>query len=310
MIPYHWSLMKKLIWLKKAISSGAIWKTVTGSLIHITDALASPVNALSVNIDQVQSGSGDPSPDNVRPISGWKGAKVNRTGKNLLRLVSTEMTSSGWGRLFPISIPQGDYRISTRNQFGATSDKLGCRVRLLDVDGTAVKTIAGGSSYAFGNTGYSYGFSLTAEEAAAVAKISFDFRAAGATFATLADALLMIEVGDEKTDYEPYTGSVIPVSFGDAGTVYGGTLDVLSGVLTVERANIASYAGETLPGEWISDRDVYSPGATPTTGAQVVYKLAAPLSYQLTAQEVTTLPGENNIWADTGDTTVTYLANA
>ena len=101
-----------------------------------------------------------------------------------------------------------------------------------------------------------------------------------------------------------------PITFPtEAGTVYGGSLDVTTGVLTVDRAQIASYAGETLPSTWISDRDVYSAGATPTTGAQVVYELATPITYHLTPQEITTLLGQNNIWADTGDTSVTYKAD-
>ena len=83
----------------------------------------------------------------------------------------------------------------------------------------------------------------------------------------------------------------------------------MSGLLTVTHGNIVSYAGESLPGEWISDRDVYSAGATPTTGAQVVYELATPQTYQLTPTEVTTLLGDNTIWADTGDTTAEYRAD-
>ena len=94
-----------------------------------------------------------------------------------------------------------------------------------------------------------------------------------------------------------------------AGTVYGGTLDMTNGVLTVDRANIASYSGEALPGEWISDRDVYAPGTTPTIGAQVVYPLATPITIPLTATEISTLQGENNVWADSGDVTVEYLAS-
>ena len=79
-----------------------------------------------------------------------------------------------------------------------------------------------------------------------------------------------------------------------------------NGVLTVERAQISSYAGETLPGAWISDRDVYAAGATPTTGAQVVYELSTPVIYQLTPQQIALLRGNNALWADTGDTTLTY----
>ena len=59
-----------------------------------------------------------------------------------------------------------------------------------------------------------------------------------------------------------------------AGLVYGGDMSFTTGVLTSRWACIDSYNGEELPGEWISDRDVYTSGATPTIGAQVVYRLA------------------------------------
>ena len=121
---------------------------------------------------------------------------------------------------------------------------------------------------------------------------------------------IQIELGSTATAYEPYQGSTYDITFPtEAGTVYGGSLNVTTGVLTVDRAQIASYNGETLPGEWISDRDVYAQGTTPTTGAQVVYELAPPVTYQLTPQEIRTLLGTNNIWADTGDTAVGYKAD-
>ena len=84
--PSDWSTLKKLIWLKGAGIIGgasAVWKTVTGTLIHITDALASPMQKCEVTLEPVQAGSGDPSPDNVRPITGWTGANIKHTGKNL-----------------------------------------------------------------------------------------------------------------------------------------------------------------------------------------------------------------------------------
>ena len=60
-------------WVEKG---SAIWKTVTGTLIHITDALASPMQKCEVSLEPIQSGSGDPSPTNVRPITGWTGCEV------------------------------------------------------------------------------------------------------------------------------------------------------------------------------------------------------------------------------------------
>jgi hypothetical protein len=46
-----------------------------------------------------------------------------------------------------------------------------------------------------------------------------------------------------------------------------------------------------------------------THNLEIVYPLATPITYQLTPTEVRTLLGINNIWADTGDTEVTYLAD-
>lgn len=46
------------------------------------------------------------------------------------------------------------------------------------------------------------------------------------------------------------------------------------------------------------------------SGIQVIYELENPCVYQLTPEEVTTLLNENNIWADSGDVSVTYRTTA
>lgn len=91
-------------------------------------------------------------------------------------------------------------------------------------------------------------------------------------------------------------------------TVYGGTLNLTTGILTVTHGYIASYVDETLPGEWISDRDVYAAGTTPTVGAEVVYVLAEPVTYELDPVEVKSMIGQNNVFADTGDIAVSYTS--
>lgn len=117
----------------------------------------------------------------------------------------------------------------------------------------------------------------------------------------------MVELGSTATPYSPYTGRSITINLGQ--TVYGAKLYPLEGKAVIDRANIASYNGETLPSTWISDRDVYASGTTPTTGAQVVYQLATPLEIQLDVHAVSSLYGVNNIWADSGDTEVVYRAD-
>lgn len=106
--------------------------------------------------------------------------------------------------------------------------------------------------------------------------------------------------GDTPTEYE--------VEFTSQGTVYGGTVDIVSGELTVTWGYIASYNGETLTGIWMSSKDVYAKGTTPSTGAEVAYELATPLTYQLTPQQVQMLLNDNYLTTEDGTITLTYMA--
>ena len=62
-------------WLAQLANSGEL-KTVSGNPISVSDALARPAESLVIEILPQQSGSGDPSPDNVRPISGFTGVNI------------------------------------------------------------------------------------------------------------------------------------------------------------------------------------------------------------------------------------------
>lgn len=56
--------------------------TASGSIASFEDGAEDvPVKSLSVTIEPVQSGTGDPSPSNIRPISGHTQAVVTRTGE-------------------------------------------------------------------------------------------------------------------------------------------------------------------------------------------------------------------------------------
>lgn len=94
------------------------------------------------------------------------------------------------------------------------------------------------------------------------------------------------------------------VSIRKNATYYCGYVDFLSGTLTLTDGYIASYNGETLPSTWISDRDAYAEGTTPTTGAQVVYKLETPQTIQLTANEIALIHGTNTFSTDADSITM------
>ena len=80
--------------------------------------------------------------------------------------------------------------------------------------------------------------------------------------------------------------------------MYGGIVDVLNGTVIITHGHIASYNGETLPGVWYSDRDVYASGTTPTIGAEVVYELETPLEQTCTSYTPVMLSGKDTyLWA-------------
>ena len=90
-------------------------------------------------------------------------------------------------------------------------------------------------------------------------------------------------------------------------TCYGGIVDAVRGILIKTWEYIASYNGETLPGRWISDRDEYVAGTTPTTGAEVAYELASPVTVSITPTQVRSLLGSNYLSCNSGDLDVVYI---
>lgn len=248
-----------------------------------------PVNILTA-IEPIQSGTGDPSPENVRPISGRTKVTVIRTG---------ERNNENWVRNQTV---QEDGSITT----GAGSDYY-CSPYIpatttvyLDIQARA----SGNRYFTIGAYNANQGFISMVRRGVISAnahRVESYNLPEGTVYVVISFGKgLNGTVNYVVGDYDPR----FTIQLGD--TIYGGILDVTNGVMTVEWANIASYDGETLPGEWISDRDVYAPGTTPTTGAQVCYKLAEPMTVQLTPTEITSLLGQNNVWSDAGDVSVTW----
>ena len=287
--------------LKSAVNKKApvIIDTASGAIASFEDgADGMPIKALTVNIEPAQSGSGDPSPTNVRPISGWTGCNVTRTGKNLLDInaVTSGAVDHNTGEVIP----------NTNNK---VTPLISCEPNTTYVVSGFERAIR--PKYYRSTIEYiGEAASTTSSTFTTPADCHF-MRIQGINIAWSGAVNPQLELGSTATDYEPYQGDTYNITFPspDPGTVYGGTLDVTAGVLTVDRANIASYSGETLPGKWISDRDVYAAGTIPTTGAQVVYELATPIEITLTPTQIDTLLGTNNIWADCGTVSVDYPAD-
>lgn len=54
--------------------------SASGNPIHITDAANFPAESVVTTLEPVQEGSGDPSPENVRPITGHTGVELKHSG--------------------------------------------------------------------------------------------------------------------------------------------------------------------------------------------------------------------------------------
>lgn len=243
------------------------------------DGTANPMPSLEISIVPVQSGSGDPSPSNVRPISGWSGANVEVSRENLFD--KTKVTNN-------------KYLTST----GEMEDNNSWRIT--DFMEVELPIIYKGISIS-GTAPYSCWYDENKDF------IESFKQQTGINVIQVPSNARYIRFSVNSVDINNFSvaeGSTLSIPFHDNSdnpiTVYGGTLNVTSGELRVTLANIASYNGETINEPWISSMDVYSAGATPTTGAQVVYPLATPQTYQLTPAQVTTLLGQNNIFADCG----------
>lgn len=207
--------------------------TASGSIASFPDGAAMPVIDCSVAIEPVQSGSGDPSPDNVRPISGWTEAKVTRTGKNLL-----DLSSLRGGNFETVSVyPSGNVSIDAYIPIKAgqaytwsqkTYTESGRYIRWYDAD----KVQIGGNTSIYQASPYT----TVAPVNACFAR----FMWYKATSFSSADEIIaaepMFELGSTASTYEAYQGQTYTIDLD--GTRYGGTLDVTSGKLTVDRAMV------------------------------------------------------------------------
>ena len=185
---------------------------------------------IKASISPVQAGSGDPSPSNIRPITGWDSVKVSATGKNLLPKENKNPTyfsvdsdgyfsqnnpSSapfGWNyanRLAEITLPAGTYTLSFTAK--TVSTNASARMRLYDSNDTLIGEKTGT------NVGHdSFSFTLTSTTSVGVVSKIYD----GVWG-------FQIESGSSATSYEPF-GQTATITL--PHTVYGAEHDVDSGV--------------------------------------------------------------------------------
>ena len=330
-----------------------------------SDGAAGMPMEVTVALDPIQAGSGDPAPDNVRAISGHSGVDVTRTGKNLARIGSGNIVNGGY--LIPCKAGDTFYAYLEYTEPNSSSVYGGVWNSQKNVSKNTglverMDTFRSGSvvSYSIRADGY-FG-------------IAYNTAIAGYSISKF---IISKEPITSADDYEPYDGSVLTVTFPDPpGTVYGGTLTVKrdgTGKLVVDRevVTLSSTDGwnQISGGRKVFYRqassvfsrfqaegnipvcDMYKGAESvidnsaaanlddlsictryPTTDRiyirdnrfetvdefkasfetiNVVLKLATPITYDLTAEQVgqiTSVKGLNNVWS-AGQVEVTYAAD-
>ena len=234
-------------------------ETITDAAIASFDDGADglSVQKLVVNIEPVQAGSGDPSPDNVRPISGWTGANVTRAGKNLLVLPFVHFQSVAHNKENAFFIKAGTYTISWS---GSTAASWRLCVFMCDKDGNELSDSShcpiDGMFYQTSNKQWITGANGSDKKHTITVVDDCYIRlyfALGDTTTSTVFYDVQLESGSTQTDFEAYDGETISVTFPtDAGTVYGGTLTLnpdRTGTLTVDtrHATIAYSGSQSSP---------------------------------------------------------------
>ena len=374
------------------VDSAYVTDSASGSVAHFVDGADNvPMKSVKVNIAPVQSGSGDPSPSNDRPISGWDSVKVTRNGRNFCKSAVTATRTNLNGLT---ATPNGDGSITINGTATATT---------ILYFNLAVENGANSASQANGTKNLRSGTYRFKELPSGIYLQIYgsDMPNAGTSDArlikegrkgsfTVDDTYqynwirLLAEkdttfnnvviypaiylASDTDDTYDPYNGNTYNISLASAGTVYGGTLDVVSGELTVDKKMVTidgsnyalgvlsgvynnrycyrnTYLGgiieKNLPSEitkaccnmlksisrsnaasassgifqYHGDNDelrflfpledAYStPDKIYARGLECCIPLATPLTYQLSATEIKSLLGINNIWSDAGDVDV------
>jgi len=192
---------------------------------------------LQVTFQPTQSGSGTPSPSNVRPIYGVGGVEVDIVGKNLFD-ESVLLQVSGWtendgvysglssalyDKFFnnPIPLNCAENEVYTFSCKFKSTNGLTLFFRFHYSDGTRSATQSASTSETRVTFVSTKGKTLTG--------LSFSYTATDVIY--LSECQL--ELGTTVTEYEPYQEQTYTATLPQ--TVYGGTLDLVSGRLVVDK---------------------------------------------------------------------------
>lgn len=304
----------------------------------------SAIKEVVADIEPIQAGSGDPSPDNVREIIGFTEIDVMRTGVNL------------WSEDWEVGNINGNGENSTANDRirskGYIAVKGGLTYYIVTPKPIIIHKYAIDKSY-LGNNYFSNSISFTLNNDVAYIRFRTD-----TSYGDTYNNDISVNYPASDTDYHAYNGSIYNIAFTDGDnplTVFGGKLNLTTGELSVTHKKIvvdtASQINRNTANSWyinttdgqksataqetvISDK--FAQGQSPNANVcfmhpnglirfntstsyatasdlltsigsiEFVYPLDTPITYQLTPNQINNLLGLNNLYSNTGSLSVKY----
>ena len=245
--------IQKLLMLSALSSGGSVVEdTASGNPVTFLTDLAKPLKSLVANFLPIQSGTGDPSPENIRPITGWTGVDVWHFPQNLLSINRTTSQSSNGIDFTPIkdasnktiavnvkgkntgnntffnlnyvngstvSIPAGTYTV-----YGV---KTGIRFQAFCIqDGVEKSLLPNGEST----------FTVPSDATASWLRIKVDST-------DDIDVNIYPVLLNSTDEYE-----TIPVTWSTHGTIYGGYVDLVTGEVWGEYIGVSAKWGDIKTG--------------------------------------------------------------
>ena len=191
---------------------------------------------VKVSWEPTQEGSGDPSPDNIRPISGRDAVSVTRCGKNLIDY--SQMRDSTHNEVTYTKQPDGGISVTgtaskesfcTPVYYRGTTLPVGAYTpNLIGRKNTSLQVVI---ERANGKREWITGTFVIAD---GDILLYWYIRVEGGLTCNETVYPMLVKGDIAPTTYESYIGATTDIALPE--TVYGGTLDVGTGVVTVDRA--------------------------------------------------------------------------
>ena len=216
----EWSTLRKLLVLQGGAGGKLTETEITGNPVAFNTNVAKALTAFTIPFLPVQSGTGDPSPDNIRPITGWTGVTAYRTGKNIFPLDNLSrgyINSSGTFDSQTANI-LSDYipyvygqKITAYIDDMSTEKVTSLGVAYYDAE----KNYIGRDSQGTKNVPYT--FSVYSGQGFGYIRIWINRDNEEHSIDEFKSFGLYAQFGDDFTAYSPYTGQSYPVTFPATG---------------------------------------------------------------------------------------------